>query len=630
MSGIVGMVSRSIKSDTACLKGALNLIQHRGPGGRKIISGNWGMLGVNALRVTSEQPAIIGAHEEMDVYLAIDGTILNSSNIRDRLASSGEASQSDDPVDVILHAYGERGIEAVRDIIGHVCLAIIDTGRGKLFLVRDRFGARPLYYCYSNGAVYFASEIKAILASNPAPPEVNNEALVDYLTFQYSLDEKTLFSGIKKVQPGCYVEWDYGSAGAPITKRYWQLDFTADFNHTERYFIEKTRRLIEQSVQLNLSGVEYLGVYLSGGLDSSTVTSFAARLKPQQHFQTFCGKYIESKAYDESEYARIVAESVGSIHREIVITADELPDLIKEIVFLMDEPQAGPGVFGQYIVAREAAKHVKVALSGEGGDEVFLGYAKYLIAYLEECIRGAIFETANHRKFVVTLQSIVGSLPLLKSYTGMLQSFWQEGLFNPKENRYFDLCNRIRDIDGLVAPDVFDIDYDVQEVFLSRFTADGLQSHVNMMSRFDILTGLQGVLQVDDRTSMAHGIENRTPLMDHRLVQLVASVPPKMKFLGGQQKYLLRKAIKGIVPKEILARKDKMGFPVPINEWFAGPLRDFVHDLLLSKSSRERGIFTEKGVSELLKPRTPYGRSLWGALNLELWFQTFIDKKQNL
>ena len=625
MSGIVGMVSNSIKVDRACLAGALDLIQHRGPDGRRIISGNWGILGANVLRVTDQHPTIIAESEEAGAYLAIDGSILNCEAIKDRLPSSGKAIESDDPVEVILETYIHKGIDAVRDIIGHACIAIIDTRRKKVFLVRDHLGVRPLYYQYQKGAFYFGSEIKAILALNSMQPEVDNDAIIDYLTFQYSLDDKTLFSGIKKVQPGCYLEWNYLSDSLPQIEIYWELNFTADFHHTETYFLEETRSLIEESVRLNLSGVGSPGVYLSGGLDSSTVASFASRIKSDVPFQTFCGKYSESRDYDESEYARCVAELAKSIHKEIVIRPDEFPDLIKKIIYFMDEPQAGPGVFGQYVVAREAAKHVKVALSGEGGDEVFLGYAKYLIAYLEECIRGAIFETANHREFVVTLQSIVGSLPLLKSYTGMLQGFWQEGLFNPKENRYFDLCNRIRDIDGLVSPDVFDDAYDVQEVFLSRFTADGLKSHVNMMSRFDILTGLQGVLQVDDRTSMAHGIENRPPLMDHRIVQLIASAPPKMKFLGGKQKYLLRKAIKGIVPKEILARKDKMGFPVPMNHWLAGPLRDFVHDILLSKSSRERGIFTEKGVTELLRPRTPYGRALWGALNLELWFQTFID-----
>jgi len=626
MSGIIGIISKSIRIDLSSLEKALDLIQHRGPDGRIIKSGDWGILGANSLNVTRQNNPIIAYSKDARVMLAMDGSILNYSSLKNKLQSMGVFIKNNSPHEIALELYLHDGIELCKQIIGHASLSIIDARKQKIFLVRDRLGVRPLYYQYHKRTLYFASEIKAILAVNPVHPDVNKDAIVDYLTFQYSLDEKTLFSGIKKVGPGCYLEWDYFSDEFPTIKSYWQIYFVPDFNHKETYFIEKTKELIEDSVRLNLYDVNSPGIFLSGGLDSSTVASFATNVNSNKSFLTFCGKYIESREYDESEYAQYVAELVGSIHKEIVIAADEFPDLIKKIIYLIDEPQAGPGIYGQYIVAREAAKHIKVALSGEGGDELFLGYAKYLIAYLEECLKGAIFEEANHKEFVVTLQSIIGNLPLLKSYTGLLQKFWKEGIFSPKENRYFDLCNRLREIDGFVSPDIFDKEYDVVEIFLSIFTANSIQSYINMMSRFDILTGLQAVLHVDDRTSMAHGIENRIPLLDHRLVELVASVPPKMKFSGGRQKYLLRKAVNGIVPERILSRKDKMGFPIPLDKWFTGTLKDFVCDVLLSKSTKERGIFTEKGMSELLKQKQPYGRALWGALNLELWFQIFIDR----
>jgi asparagine synthase (glutamine-hydrolysing) len=425
MSGITGIISKSGRIDLSRLERALDLIHHRGPDGSKIESGDWGALGANLLIVSAQSQSIIAKNEEMGVFLAIDGNILNFQDIKDKLLSNGEASRNESPVEVALESYIHDGIGSFSQIIGQACLTIIDTKKKKVFLVRDRLGVRPLYYQHYKDTLYFASEIKAILAMSPVPLEANNDAIIDYLTFQYSLDEKTLFSGIRKVKPGCYLEWNYYSDDAPQVKDYWVLDFTADFNHTEKFFIGETRNLIEDSVRLNLSGVDSVGVYLSGGLDSSTVASFAALVQPDEPFTTFCGKYLESRDYDESEYAQWMAELVKGIHREIVIKADELPDFIRSIIYLMDEPQAGPGVFGQYVVAREAAKHIKVAFSGEGGDEIFLGYARYLIAYLEECIRGAIFETANHREFVVTLQSIVGNLPLLQSYTGMLQRFWK-------------------------------------------------------------------------------------------------------------------------------------------------------------------------------------------------------------
>jgi len=625
MSGIAGVISLSTKIEELRMQKALDLIHHRGPDNQTIVKKAWGLLGGILLRTLPENISNIAVNEKAGIFLAFDGSLLNGLDIIDTIGSRYVSSKKKSHAEILLELYEKFGTGAFERIIGHVSIAIIDTRIDKVFLVRDYFGVRPLYYQYGGGMLYFASEIKAITALNSAPPALNKDALIDYLTFQYGLDEKTLFTDVKKVKPGCYAEWDYRANQEPSVRPYWQIDFTADFNHTEKYFIDKTRELIEDAVRLSLTEIDSPGIFLSGGLDSSTVAAFGHRANPQLQLRTFCGRYAESKDYDESEYAQLVAEAIKSNHTDITLTADQFPDLMHKIIYLMDEPQAGPGVFGQYVVGREASRFVKVALSGEGGDEIFLGYAKYLIAYLEECLRGAILETANQNEFVVTLQSIVGNLPLLKSYTGTLQKFWKEGLFNSKENRYFDLCNRLREIDGLISSDVFSGAYDVEENFLSVFTSDNIRSHVNMMSRFDILTGLQAVLHVDERSTIAHSVENRIPLLDQRLVQLVASVPPKMKFFGGQQKYLLRKVIKDVVPQNILDRKDKMGFPIPINEWFAGPLKDFIHDILSTQKARERGIFTEQGLTELLKPQQQYGRALWGALNLELWLQTFID-----
>lgn len=626
MSGIVGVISKSQKRNISDVNKSLDLMNHRGPDGREVKCGDWGIIGANFLNVSSEYRLSIAEHKETSTLLALDGTILNSNDLGNSLKSSRFFLKNENPAEIMLALYVHCGIEAFNKIIGHASLVIIDVKNHKVFLIRDYCGVRPLYYQFSEESLLFASEIKSILSLTQVRPTLNHDALVDYLTFQHSLDDKTLFSGVKKVTPGCYLEWDYFSDQTPAVKNYWYLRFEPDFNHTEIYFIDKTRCLIEDSVRLNLGGVDQIGAYLSGGLDSSTVVSFTQRMKHSVRLRTFCGKYTESKDYDESEYARCVVDTIGSIHHEIIPLYAEFPELIKDIIYFMDEPQAGPGVFGQYVVAREASRYIKVALSGEGGDEVFLGYAKYLIAYLEECLRGAIFETANHKKFVVTLQSIAENLPLLQSYTGMLQKFWKDGLFDPKEKRYFDLCNRLREIDGIVSPDVFNCSYKVEDAFMRIFKTNNIRSHVNMMSRFDLFEGLQGVLQVDDRTSMAHSVQNRIPLLDHRLVELIASVPPKMKFLGGKQKYLMRRAIDGIVPEKVTSRKDKMGFPLPLNEWFSGPLRDFVFDTLMGKKALERGIFTRSGVSKLLETHEKYGRALWGFLNLELWFQTFIDR----
>lgn len=625
MSGMVGLVSRVCKSDPGRMSEALLAIKHRGPDGSEIVSGNWGSLGANILRADNGAERTIIAKGEDGVFIALDGSVLNYKDIMSEPRADGFQIDGSCPRTMTLGAYRKYGIGFLNKILGEVSIVVLDTRKGRLFLIRSFLGVRPLYYMYRDQALWFASEIKAILKLNPAESRADQSAIVDYLTFQYNLDGKTLFSDIKKLEPGCYLEWEYMSDKVPKVINYWKPAFEADFGHDEGYFVERTKELIHESVLLNLQYDGPIGCYLSGGLDSSTVASFVARTKPDMVLHTFCGKYLESGNYDESEYAKCVVNAIGSNHKEIIPRADEFTELIRKITYLMDEPQGGPGLYGQYVVGREAARQVKMALSGEGGDELFLGYAKYLIAYLEECLRGSIFETTNQQKYVATLQSIAGSLPLLKTYVGSLQSFWSDGLLNSKDVRYFDLCNRLRGTEGIISPDVFKIEYDPKEVFLNCLSAETCQSHINMMSRFDTFVGLQAVLQVDDRTSMGHGIENRVPLMDRRLVELIASVPPKVKFSDGKQKYLLRKAIQGIVPDKIVSRKDKMGFPIPINHWFSSSLKDFVRDILLSKKSKERGIFTTQGLEKLLEPQHAYSRVLWGALNLELWFQTFID-----
>lgn len=627
MSGIVGTISPFKRADISYLHKALNSISHRGPDGNEIESGQWGMLGANILHVASkDKKPIITKSRDSKVMLAMDGTFLNYKDIRENLKSEGIIFQTNSSREVLLNFYLKKGVGFIKHFIGESSIVIIDTKKKKILLLRDFFGVRPLYYQYKKGKLYFASEIKAILKLNPTPPKINREALLDYVTFQYSLDSKTLFSDIYKIQPGCYLEWDYLKNNEPQLKTHWKLKFNVGSNYNEKYFIQKTKYLIQDSIERNLNIDEPVGIYLSGGLDSSTVASFAKKLSPTLSFRSFSGKYKEGKNFDESLYAKCVAKAIKSKHLEVIPKAEEFPSLIKKIIYLMDEPQGGPGVFGQYVVGREAAKYVKVAFSGEGGDEVFLGYAKYLMAYLEECIRGAIFETADQKAFVATLQSISPNLPLLKTYTNSLKHFWQGELFNNKEKRYFDLCNRLAGTEEIFSPDIFKMKYNPKEHFTGILNSCECKSHINIMSRFDILIGLPAVLQVDDRTSMGHSIENRVPLMDRGLIEFIASTPPTIKFRGGKQKYLLRKAIVGVVPNQVLSRKDKMGFPIPINQWFAGPLKNFVHDILLSRKSKERSIFNKKGLSKILSSQhSAYSRLLWGVLNLELWFQTFID-----
>jgi asparagine synthase (glutamine-hydrolysing) len=275
-----------------------------------------------------------------------------------------------------------------------------------------------------------------------------------------------------------------------------------------------------------------------------------------------------------------------------------------------------------------ASQNVKVVLGGQGGDEIFGGYARYLVAYLEQCIKSAIFEEQEEGRFVVTLGTIIPNLSLLKQYVPLLKKFWSGGVFEPMDKRYFQLINRIRGNEGIFAPE-FMCGYDEAktfETFSVMFNQPETKSYFNRMTCFDMRTLLHALLQVEDRMSMAVSLESRVPLLDHRIVELVASMPPTLKFADGKTKYVFRQIVKDRVPPEIFNRKDKMGFPVPLSEWFkSGVVRDFVLDTLLSDRAKKRGVLNSAEITKYLDQQKPFDRGLWGALCLELWFKNFID-----
>jgi asparagine synthase (glutamine-hydrolysing) len=298
------------------------------------------------------------------------------------------------------------------------------------------------------------------------------------------------------------------------------------------------------------------------------------------------------------------------------------------MIWHMDEPVAGPGLFPQFMVSRLARRHVKVALGGQGGDEVFGGYARYLVAYLEQALKGAIFETNEEAEHIVSLQSILPNLPSLRAYGPMIQQFWRADVFEPMDRRYFRLVDRSGGALSLLNPD-FRESYDREAIFRDFqdvFNHPDTRSYYNKMTHFDMVTGLPALLQVEDRVSMAASFESRVPLLDHRIADLVCRMPPRMKFKGGELKYLLKRAARHLLPPRILARKDKMGFPVPLHLWARGRSRDFFGDILLSQRCRERGLFNGNEVERLMDYELAFGRRLWGLLNLELWFREFIDR----
>jgi asparagine synthase (glutamine-hydrolysing) len=447
-------------------------------------------------------------------WITYNGEIYNYIELRNELGPDKFKTTSD--TEVILRAYEKWGADCVKHLRGMFAFALWDQATNSLFCARDRFGIKPFYYTVVGNTFYFASEIKALLPF-VEKIETNRHALMEYLTFQFCLSGKTLFENIHELQPGHILRVKGNNLEV---QRYWEVYYHLDFNHTDKYFEEQLREMLDESVRLHLRSDVPLGAYVSGGLDSSIVASLASR-ESAKDFIGYTGKFSFSSDYDESKYARALAESCGFELQEIDITAGDFIENIRKVIYHLDYPVAGPGSFPQYMVSRLASGSRKVVLGGQGGDEIFGGYTRYLIAYFEQCIKAAIDGTMHNGNFVVTYESIIPNLTALKNYKPLLQEFFREGLFEPMDKRYFRLINRAPMLKDEVHWELFN-GYSPLESLRTVFNGDnvGKESYFDLMTHFDFKTLLPALLQVEDRVSMAHGIESRVPFLDHPLIEL--------------------------------------------------------------------------------------------------------------
>ncbi len=623
MCGVVGVLRfDELGVDPQVVERMARVLHHRGPDDEGFLFERGVALAHQRLSIidlaSGHQPMTAGAHS-----VVFNGEIYNYVELREELRSTGRTFATRSDTEVLLQLYDACGPTFLRKLNGIFAFVLYDRERHVVVAARDHFGVKPLYYARAGGEMLFASEVKAFWQHPGMRASVDHEALQEYLTFQFVTDKATLFQGVCKLPPAHCMEVDLTS-GRVRTWNYWRPQFGCDNRTSEREFAERTRWLLDDAVRIQLRSDVPVGAYLSGGLDSSIVTALASRHAP---ITAFTGRFPNGPAFDESDYAREVAQHVGATLHEVVPTEAEFVALLPRLVYYMDEPAAGPGIFPQFIVSRLASHHVKVVLGGQGGDEVFGGYVRYLLAYFEQALKGAIFETNEESEHIVSLSSMVRSLPALREYVPMLRQFWQEGLFEDMDRRYFRLMDRSGGARELLTPEYRATwrPERVFERFASVFNVADTPSYFNKMTHFDMLTGLPALLQVEDRVSMANSIESRVPLLDFRLVDLVASMPARRKFAGGQLKHLLKRAAGDVIPARVLARKDKMGFPVPLHRWVRGTSRDFLHDLLLSSRSRQRGIFDPGQVEATLASEPPFSRRIWGLLNLELWHRIFID-----
>ncbi|MFN7178307.1 asparagine synthase (glutamine-hydrolyzing) [Hyphomonas sp.] len=626
IAGIVSLDGSPVPELKARLAVMAARLAHRGPDGEGVWLDPTGTAGLAHRRLAIIDLSDSGAQPMAGsdgCQIVHNGEIYNYPELRAELEAA-RAFRSRSDTETILAAHEAWADDAPLHLRGMWAYALWNPASRRLFASRDRFGIKPFYYAEIGSHLYFASEIKAILPFLPQI-EVNPAALAEYLTFQFTLGGDTLVKGIRQLPAAHNLIVENGRVREV---RYWDVQYTIDRGRSAGWFHDRLTGLTEDSVRLHLRADTEVGSYLSGGIDSSLIALLAAR---QQAGRTaaFHGTFRGLAGFDESRYARIVAETGGLDLHEAALTSGDFRTHIFDVIRHLDEPIAGPGAFPQFMTAKLAASKVKVVLGGQGGDEIFGGYARYIIAYFEQCIKAAIDGTYKNGNFVVTIESIVPQLPMLHEYKPLLKTFWAEGLFDELDARYFRLINRSVDMKEEIEWGDFP-SADVFEAFRCAFHGRnvGKEAYFDKMTHFDFKHLLPALLHVEDRMSMAHGLESRVPFLDHPLVEFAATAPADVKFSGGRSKQMLKEAFRTVLPAEISGRRDKMGFPVPLAGWFRSDLRELVGDLFGSAGAGDLPYLKPKAVRRAFDNGQPFSRKSWGLLSLEIWRRQMAEIRQ--
>lgn len=603
--------------------GVMNRLQaHRGNDGEGVWTSPDQCVGLaqRRLAVIDIQGGQQPLSDDAGNWICFDGFLSNYQQLREELGGTYR-TQSD--AEVLLHAYQKWGEDCPRHLSGMFAFAIWDAKQHALFCARDHFGTKPLYYTKVEDVLYIASEIKALMPFL-AHIETDPAAFQDYLVFQFCLGAKTLFKGVSQLEPAHSMMVRPGEQ--PVPRRYWQVYYEPDLDHTEAYFSRTLEELLWRSVKSCTTGEVPLGGYVSGGVDSSLTAALASQILPD--FEGYVGKFAVGPEYDESAYSRDVAQKYHFKLNELTITSEDFINNIEKVIYHLDTPVGGPGSFSQFMAGRFASEKYKVMLGGEGGDEVFGGYTRYLVAYFEQCIKGAIEGTAETGSYVVTYESIIPNLCSLRNYKPMLKTFWSHGLFDEPSKRYFQLINRAPSMEACIRRENLP-ESNVYAEYERLFVAENVdkRSYLDRMTHFDFKTQLPALLQVEDRMSMAHGVEARSPFLDRELVEFAATVPASIKFKNGTMKYLLRNGMRNYLPDSINNRKDKAGFPTPFTKWAKEDAKCFVQDILTSPRALQREYVDNQKVLVSAGGESSFARNLWGFFCLELWQRTFHDRE---
>ncbi len=625
MCGIVGIVNLDARETVEAprLVRMRDTLRHRGPDDE----GLWieGPVGLGHRRLSIVDVA--GGHQPManedgSCWIVFNGEIYNHPSLRPMLEARGHRYRNKSDTETILHLYEDEGDRCVEHLQGMFAFALWDRSRKRLLLARDRLGIKPLYYAVTGTEILFASEIKAILAAGSIRPEFNTAVLPEYLATRFTAGEETFFRGIRKLLPGRTLSWSVD--GKLEERRYWQLPLAsngADGNVAEQG--ETLKAELRAAVQSHLMSDVPLGLFLSGGIDSSGLAALMAPMV-KGRVQTFSVGF-DDPAANELAYARLAAQAVGAVHKEIVLAPEHFFESLPRLVWHEDEPIAFPASVPLYFVSRLAQRHVKVVLTGEGADELFLGYNKYRVTAWNQRL-GNVFYGAVPSPLRQAVARTTRALPgplrryAARSFLGLppgLRSLFYENFAVFPMDR---LATLLKDGSMLEERDPY--------AESLRYSEEASGDVLYRMSYADLQTYLVELLMKQDQMSMAASIESRVPFLDHVLVEHVANLPSRFKVRGWQTKAVLRAALRDLVPKEILTRR-KMGFPVPLGRWFRGPFWPVVEEFVLAPRALARNLFDPAAVRRLAGEHraglADHGDRLWLLINLEMWQRIFLE-----
>jgi asparagine synthase (glutamine-hydrolysing) len=629
MCGICGIffADRNWRVKADVLAGMNERIVHRGPDDDGFFFEENVGLAMRRLSIidvkSGHQPL---ANENQDVWIVYNGEIYNHAELRAGLEARGHRYRTHSDTETIVHLYEEYGRDCVKYLRGMFAFAIWDRRKRVLFAARDRLGIKPFYYRWDGHAFLFGSEIKAILAYPGVAAEFNRGTLAEYLAFGYITGGETMFAGIRKLMPGHTLELT--EQGEPRIERYWDLTTEVDRDARPReYYVKEYRELLEGAVSSHLMSDVPLGVFLSGGLDSSAVAALTTKIRGER-IQTFSVGYGE-EAFSELGYAREVAGHIGSEHYEVRMSREEFFDSLPRLIWHEDEPIAWPSSVSLYFVARLARERVTVVLTGEGSDETLAGYTRYAWTLLNSRMDGVYRSIAPDALRRLVRRALQGS-PLTASLHRKLQHTFLARDGNSWPSFYFDnffSAFAASEQSGLLTPEALAAAGDAYAGSMNAWE----RSRGDLLHRLlytDINSYLIELLMKQDQMSMAASIESRVPFLDHVLVEFTARIPAQYSIEGMAGKFILKRAVQDLLPRSIVYRK-KMGFPTPWEYWLAGPQLDDLERMLLEPRSTERRLFRSDVVKRIFAEHRAkvrdHGNRIWRLVNLEVWQRVMID-----